>query len=298
MQENFDDFGKPVEAVIPPSQNPPAPSPSPAQPEQARKVSKIAAALAKAQGQIPAPPKTKTVDYQPEKGPRVYYKYADLADVIAAYKAALSQNEIMVTHRLNYGSKGYGMTTEIVHSSGEFLATWYPLPDPANRETRPQAFGSALTYARRYSISALLGIASDEDDDGASAPPRKPSEGSNRTPSPGQAAPRPQGTQRQAPAGPSQGSVLPAAGGPGTATQVPPDNKAQKLVTEPQLTRLFTIAGKTGWTNEFIHEYVATRWKLESTKELTMRRYDALVAVVQKKTPQQAYATILQEPQV
>jgi hypothetical protein len=126
----------------------------------------LAEALAKAQSEFTVPRKTKKVDFQPKNGPRVKYNYADLSDVLDAikslYKYGLSQY-----HTLKYDDKGkYGMLTVIRHESGE-ISTWYPLPDP--NSMRPQEFGSALTYARRYSLSGLVGIASDDDDDGALA---------------------------------------------------------------------------------------------------------------------------------
>ena len=87
-------------------------------------------------------------------GKRVHYNYADLADVIDAIRAGLSENELCVVHLLGYTGGKFGMTTELMHSSGEKLTTWYPLPDPGTAQIRAQAFGSALTYARRYSLSA------------------------------------------------------------------------------------------------------------------------------------------------
>jgi hypothetical protein len=130
-------------------------------------------ALAKAQGKIKAPLKNRSVDFQPKQGPRVKYNYADLADVIDCIRLPLSENGLSVIHRMTKDENGLGMVTELVHAGGGRLSTWYPLPDPS--QMRPQEFGSALTYGRRYSLSALLGIASEEDDDGAAAaPPRNP----------------------------------------------------------------------------------------------------------------------------
>lgn len=135
---------------------------------------KLADALSKAQGKFIAPKKTKKVDFTDKNGRRVKYNYADLADCIDAVKNPLAENGLSVVHRLEYMETGFGMKTSLVHSSGEFLETWYPLPDPAEEHIRPQEFGSALTFARRYSLCCLLGIASEEDDDGAAADPVKP----------------------------------------------------------------------------------------------------------------------------
>lgn len=133
-------------------------------------VSELADALAKAQGEIKAPLKTREVDFVDKNGRRVNYSYADLADVIEAIKVPLSKNGLSVTHQLAHGEGGaFGMRTSLMHVSGEVISTWYPLPDPA--QVKPQEFGSELTYARRYSLSCLVGIASEEDDDGDIAAP-------------------------------------------------------------------------------------------------------------------------------
>lgn len=132
------------------------------------------AALAKAQAEIDPPPKNRLVDFTDKNGRRVHYKYADLADVISAVRKPFSSNGLAVIHQLDYFGQLYGLKTSIVHSSGQSISCWYPLPDPLKSQIRAQEFGSAITYARRYSLSALAGIASEEDDDGAAAPPVNP----------------------------------------------------------------------------------------------------------------------------
>lgn len=135
---------------------------------------KLAEALSKAQAEIKPPVKNRHVDFQPKSGGRVKYSYADLADVIEAVRVPLSKNGLAIVHQLEYSKSGYGLKTVLMHSSGEFVDTWYPLPDPSKQEIRAQEFGSALTYARRYSLSSIVGIASEEDDDGANAAPTQP----------------------------------------------------------------------------------------------------------------------------
>jgi hypothetical protein len=122
-------------------------------------------ALSKAQSEFSVPPKNKVVDFTDKQGRRVYYKYADLADVIDATKQVLTKNGLSVIHQLVPTATGLNLVTSLNHSSGSELSSHYPLPDPLSM--RPQDFGSALTYARRYSLSSILGIASDEDADGA-----------------------------------------------------------------------------------------------------------------------------------
>jgi hypothetical protein len=125
---------------------------------------KLAAALAKAQGQFRAPAKNKLVDYMTKTEGRLRYKYADLADVIEAVREPLSKNGLALTHQLEKSDRAYVVITTLMHESGQKISTVYPLPDPSL--SRPQAFGAQMTYARRYSVSAILGIASDDDVDG------------------------------------------------------------------------------------------------------------------------------------
>lgn len=132
---------------------------------------KLAEALSKAQFEFKAPKKNKHVDFTDKNGRRVKYSYADLADIIEAIREPFGKNGLAIFHQLAYDGQFYGLKTSLVHLSGEFVDTWYPLPDPSVNSVRPQEFGSSLTYARRYSLSSLVGIASDEDGDGQSAEP-------------------------------------------------------------------------------------------------------------------------------
>ncbi len=139
-------------------------------------IPKLTEALAKAQAEIKPPIKNRHVNFT-HNGKTTKYSYADLADVIEAVRLPLSKNGLAVAHQLEYSPAGYGLKTSLLHISGERLTTWYPLPDPMKQQIRAQEFGSALTYARRYSISSIVGIASEEDDDGQGAAPTDPPQG-------------------------------------------------------------------------------------------------------------------------
>lgn len=132
---------------------------------------KLAAALAKAQMTLKSPTKGHKVDYKDKSGREIKYSYADLSDCIEALKEPLSSNGLSYMQTLEFKRIGnamvYGLVTTLMHESGEFADSFHPLPEPG--QSRPQEFGSALTYARRYSISAITGMASEEDDDGAMA---------------------------------------------------------------------------------------------------------------------------------
>jgi len=130
-------------------------------------LSQLALALSKAQLQIKVPKKTQTVDFIDNKGRRIKYSYAELSDIIECYRKPLSENCIVLSSSIDVREHGLVLVTSLIHESGETLDSVYPLPDPST--VSAQMFGSALTYARRYSTCALLGIAAEDDDDGAIA---------------------------------------------------------------------------------------------------------------------------------
>lgn len=167
-------------------------------------------AFAKAQAAFEVPKKTK--QYLIQNKP---VKYADLADVIEAVKKPLGDNGFSVTHRIGYCKGPFGLSTILMHASGHSLETWYPLPDIAKQSIRPQDFGGQLTYARRYSLSALLGVASDEDTDAAGSEEMEKQKGKTAS------APKVEGAQG---AGPK-----PATTGPKPIVTPPPPPKAEDV---------------------------------------------------------------------
>jgi hypothetical protein len=125
----------------------------------------IATALAKAQAQI----KSAIKDTKGQIGQNRAYKYADLGSVFDACKKALNDNGIAIVQRTDFNGPEIWLETMLLHSSGDSIAGRYPLRPT---QDTPQAYGSALTYARRYALSAMVGVVADEDDDGASASKR------------------------------------------------------------------------------------------------------------------------------
>ena len=136
-------------------------------------ISEIAAALAKAQGQIKNPKRDKTANIKTKTGASYSYSYVDLATVWEAIRKPLADNGLGVTQteeRVLVGDANGTDTflrTLLVHSSGQWIDSYHPLPDPTKIE--PREWASFHTYARRYALSALVGIAPDEDDDADAA---------------------------------------------------------------------------------------------------------------------------------
>lgn len=132
-----------------------------------RDIGKIALALSKAQGAFEPVQKTRPAKVQMKSGGTYTYMFADLSDVFAAIKAALKEQELCVCQGIVVTPEGEQLETLLIHSSGQYLRNLVPLS--VAQGTGPQALGSALTYARRYGLTALIGIAAEEDDDAQSA---------------------------------------------------------------------------------------------------------------------------------
>jgi len=98
--------------------------------------------------------------------PHFKSKYADLGNVMAACMPALNRNGIAVIQPIGSDESGTFVRTVFVHASGETLDCRVPLIVGKNDM---QGFGSAVTYARRYGLMAMAGIAPEDDDGNAAA---------------------------------------------------------------------------------------------------------------------------------
>lgn len=132
---------------------------------QSTTVGELAKALSAAQALIKPPKK----GHKAEVGTYSYH-YADLADVIDACRDPLSKNGLAVLQPMVQRDGHVVLVTKLLHTSGEWIASEFPL----KAYDKPQEQGSAITYARRYSLSSLLGIAAEDDDDGKRAQDAEP----------------------------------------------------------------------------------------------------------------------------
>lgn len=128
---------------------------------QSEQINELAAALAKAQAAI------KNATYN-RVNPHFKNKYADLAACFDAVRKPLSDHGLSVTQTTEVREGGMVLVTRLMHTSGQWIRGEYPLPASG----RPQEIGSALTYAKRYSLSSIAGIAADDDDDAEAATER------------------------------------------------------------------------------------------------------------------------------
>lgn len=131
-------------------------------------MAKIAAALVKAQREFGPALKTSS-------NPHFKSRYADLAACVEAVMDGLNNNGIALIQKTHQCESGVMVETMFVHESGETLSSGV-LHVPASKQD-PQGYGSALTYARRYSLMAACGIAPEDDDGNAAS--RKPTQAFN-----------------------------------------------------------------------------------------------------------------------
>lgn len=121
-------------------------------------------ALAQLQASLPRITKDETANVRSDKG-NYTYKYVNLASVSAEVLPKLGKHGLAFTSRPTLVDGHFGLVYELLHESGESLGGFYPLPASGT----PQSIGSAITYARRYSLCAVTGVAPAEDDDDAQA---------------------------------------------------------------------------------------------------------------------------------
>jgi len=128
---------------------------------QSENINELALALSKAQGSMRIA-KTNKVN------PYFKSKYADLSSIWDACRASLSENGLAVVQGIVPAEDGaWRLVTTLIHSSGQWMRAYMPI---ITQKTDSQSLGSAITYTKRYSLSAMVGVATGEaDDDGESA---------------------------------------------------------------------------------------------------------------------------------
>lgn len=121
---------------------------------KSEQISDLAKALAKAQGEMSHAEKD-------SKNPHFKSSYASLASVWEACRGALTRNGLSVVQSFDETAQGLVLRSLLTHESGQWIESVYPIRPVKND---PQGFGSAATYARRYSLAALVGVVQDDDD--------------------------------------------------------------------------------------------------------------------------------------
>src|SRR5215831_3720578 len=129
-------------------------------------VAALASALAKAQAELVNPEKSLTATIRtgrPGEGERSF-RYAPLSSGLDIVRKTLGQHEIatLQTTAIDQAAGMVHLTTTLAHASGEWIASDWPVC-PIAETANPQRMGAALTYARRYALFTLVGIAGEDD---------------------------------------------------------------------------------------------------------------------------------------
>jgi hypothetical protein len=138
-------------------------------------IAALATALAKAQIELANPEKSLTGTIEPRRGDRGgqgeqgsarHFRYAPLSSGLEIVRKTLGQHEVATvqTTAVDQVTGMVNLTTVLAHSSGEWIASDWPVCSVAETE-RPHRMGAALTYARRYALFTLVGIAGEDDMD-------------------------------------------------------------------------------------------------------------------------------------
>jgi hypothetical protein len=150
-------------------------------------IAQLAAALAKAQGELINPEKTlkATIREDGQRGADKTFSYASLSSGLEIVRKTLGQHEIATvqTTSIEEANGIIKLTTLLAHASGEWIASDWPVC-PVSETATPHRMGAALTYARRYALFTLVGIAGEDDLDAPDlVTPTKQNLSSDRPPS-------------------------------------------------------------------------------------------------------------------
>lgn len=231
-----------------------------------RTIGRLAAALARAQGAMRAAAKDST-------NPHFRSRYADLASVWDAARAALADNGLAVLQPVLSDGGTVRVTSIVTHASGEWIGAVLSF---GVAQATPQAIGSAITYGRRYGLASLLGIVSDDDDDGnaASAPPERVD---RRT---GEVLDGPPDREPQRRAEPA-----PARSARSSAPAKPKDPEPPVgLITDAQRRRMYAIAKEHAWSDEGFKAFLESRG-FTSSKAVKVEVYDDICRALAEPVP-------------
>lgn len=208
-------------------------------------ITELAKALSDFQGKVTAVKKDAT-------NPFFKSHYATLDAIWDTIRKPLSDNGLAVAQTISEYSDPAELETILMHSSGEWISGSMKLK-PAKDD--PQSMGSALSYARRYSLSAILGIVADEDDDANAASQTKLSK-------------------------PSQTKPIVSKEEVKVAKEKVDTAFVAEKATEAQVRKIFADGHKMGYSDDNLLALMLTKFKKESTKELTKKEASEMIEAV------------------
>lgn len=135
--------------------------------KRSESIANFAEAFAKFQADVTDPKMDESTDYITKTGKRINFKYASLKEIMKTVRPVLAKHGISIMQEPKMEGNKVSITTTLLHSSGEYI-TFEPTIMNAS-SAMAQEIGSAITYGRRYSVSAVLGLGAEDDDDGNAA---------------------------------------------------------------------------------------------------------------------------------
>lgn len=216
-------------------------------------IAKLADALSKAQGEMKNAELAAVNPFFAKDGKNG--KYSDLASVWDACREPLSKHGLAVVQIPRAKNGKVAVATVLMHSSGEWIAGDLELT-PSKSDA--QGAGSAITYARRYSLGGFAGIAPKDDDDGNAASGKdKEEKASNRSRQSTTFAPPP-------------------------PPELPKPNGEPQYITPDQLKRFHTIVGDAKWS-ETDAKALLKDFGVQSSKHILKADYDKICTIITNK---------------
>ena len=225
--------------------------------QKSESIAELAEALAKAQGEMAAAKKDST-------NPFYHSKYADLAQIVEAIRKPLSDNGLAISQLVQPDAEAAVIETILMHQSGEWLSSIIQLKPV---KTDPQGIGSALTYARRYALGAIVGLATEEDDDAESAMGRDGLKSEPKEPKPK----------------PTKVSSAPQKAPPAPSSKASAYNKLPEANFTEQLRTFWGSLKQLGWTPEKVHERLGVKSLKTDWIEKGRTLQEAYAEVTKKK---------------
>jgi len=224
----------------------------------------FAAALAQFQADLPPIEKRQTAKIVSQRG-TFTYRYADLGDIQRAIGAKLAACGLSVTFDTEEHDNTLDVICRVHHIQGHSQSARFPVPvDRGTRMNAAQQVGAALTYGRRYALTAALGIVTaDEDTDAQGAPERAPATGAQRS--------RRAESPSSAPHGAPQPVRQTEAPTPAAAVETPP------RISEAQHRRLEARIKELRLDRERVKRWAKTAFGIEHFPDLSPEQCQRLV---------------------
>ena len=250
-------------------------------------IDKLAAALVKAQSVMKGAKKD-------SENPFFKSKYADLGAVWEACSDALQANGLAVAQTTTMKDGHLMLVTHLLHSSGQFLTGEYPIK-PVKDD--PQGHGSAMTYARRYALAAMVGVISEDDDGNAGSGKALSGVPQRVAPKPAPLAAakevfQPKAEQKKEPMWPTDEDEAGSAQEP-EDQQAPPPPPAPKsgaqVITDKMGKRLYAKWKDAGKGDAQVRAYLKATYGYGSTRDIKVgAEYETICAWAEDKATTEA----------